>query len=813
MKAIVDLDHSQRYHRAISARPSLEGPHVFLPGAQVYYWQAQGAAGRFRGRRRRQFDRWRGPGTVIGRERRDGQEREGYWVSHAGHLRLIAPQHLRAASRDEQISEHDAIRRLNRIVDELTTRDQLVYENLMGQDDPDELEMPAGLEVETPVMPGATAPSSTADPDREPEPFSQEEMDLFGSEDDNDYRDVRPRQEPPEEVPPIIPEAEEVNLLVLKPSFKSRKGRELNPKYFSAKEHVAFLKSDVDNWQKHLDHDAAEIIPPERVKDVPPDKILPINSRFVRTNKAEEKDELVASSRLVVPGHLQDSPAQEEGGDRTDAPTVPQLGLHLGLTIAASKSWKGGSFDVSAAFLRGDEMMTEVYFKPPKEGLPGVPPGSLIKAKKGIFGLRVAPRLWFKKAKKTIVDAGWQDLAAIPGVFVFKVNGILRGMILLHVDDGLHFGEGKEYHDSMDKIFKAFEIAPEKRKTKDFAFLGRTIKQHDDYSFTISQEKYVEDVKAMYISKERRSQASSPVTAEEKGNLMSLVGQLAWAARESLPHIAYDVSDLQQRFNTATVAELVRANSVLRTAKKLVKEIALNFVPLNLKDIVFSSVTDASFAGQPNGGSQLGFAILIGDRAILEGSGKANMLDWGSKKIHRVVKSTLAAEAAAMSFGFDRAIYARAVFSEIIGGRTTSWKISSKDIPVALQLCDKNGFLPGNDRDLGLATDCKSLFDLCNRPTSTPTEKRITLDLLDVREHIDNDDDVTVRWIPTAAMLVDALTKHLPDTTVLNAFFRTNVYSLREDPALEAQREEARQARKKKKQEKNTTTTTRTTSS
>jgi len=132
---------------------------------------------------------------------------------------------------------------------------------------------------------------------------------------------------------------------------------------------------------------------------------------------------------------------------------------------------------------------------------------------------------------------------------------------------------------------------------------------------------------------------------------------------------------------------------------------------------------------------------------------------------------------------------------------------------VALQLCDKNGFLPGNDRELGLATDCKSLFDLCNRPTSTPTEKRITLDLLDVREHIDNDDDVTVRWIPTAAMLVDALTKHLPDTTVLNAFFRTNVYSLREDPALEAQREEARQARKKKKQEKNTTTTTRTTSS
>ena len=30
MKAIVDLDHSQKYHRAIAMRPSLEGPHVSL---------------------------------------------------------------------------------------------------------------------------------------------------------------------------------------------------------------------------------------------------------------------------------------------------------------------------------------------------------------------------------------------------------------------------------------------------------------------------------------------------------------------------------------------------------------------------------------------------------------------------------------------------------------------------------------------------------------------------------------------------------------------------------------------------------------
>ena len=166
MKAIVDLDHPQKHHRAIAMRPNLEGPYVFLPGAQVFYWQAQGAAGRFRGRRRRQFDRWRHPGTAIGREMRNGQEREGYWVSHAGYLRL------RPASREEQIPEHDAIRRLNKIVDELSTRDQLVYENLIGQDDPDEIEVPAGNDHDdfAPRKHRSHASSSMLDPDREPEP-------------------------------------------------------------------------------------------------------------------------------------------------------------------------------------------------------------------------------------------------------------------------------------------------------------------------------------------------------------------------------------------------------------------------------------------------------------------------------------------------------------------------------------------------------------------------------------------------------------------------------------------------------------------
>ena len=90
------------------------------------------------------------------------------------------------------------------------------------------------------------------------------------------------------------------------------------------------------------------------------------------------------------------------------------------------------------------------------------------------------------------------------------------------------------------------------------------------------------------------------------------------------------MSDLQQRFNTATIAELVRANSVLRTAKKLVQDkITLKLLSLDLENVVFVSVTDASFAGQPTGGSQLGYATLMADRSIKDGSTRTNIVDWG----------------------------------------------------------------------------------------------------------------------------------------------------------------------------------------
>ena len=59
---------------------------------------------------------------------------------------------------------------------------------------------------------------------------------------------------------------------------------------------------------------------------------------------------------------------------------------------------------------------------------------------------------------------------------------------------------------------------------------------------------------------ERRKKSSDRLTDKELHDYRSIVGQLAWPARETMPQLAYLVSDLQQVVNQSTVADLVHAD-------------------------------------------------------------------------------------------------------------------------------------------------------------------------------------------------------------------------------------------------------------
>ena len=113
-------------------------------------------------------------------------------------------------------------------------------------------------------------------------------------------------------------------------------------------------------------------------------------------------------------------------------------------------------------------------------------------------------------------------------------------------------------------------------------------------------------------------------------------------------------------------------------------------------------VHDASFARQPGGGSQQGFLVAVG---VMENQqrGRAIRVDWDSHKIRRVVKSTLAAEAAATTYALDRMMFVKLLRATMLYGKDAWMNATAR--------------LPGL-----LVTDCKSLLDLLAKEGSIPTE-------------------------------------------------------------------------------------------
>lgn len=180
----------------------------------------------------------------------------------------------------------------------------------------------------------------------------------------------------------------EVMVLKLKQS-----GKELDPKAFDNAEWEKFKESDSREWEQWVDNGVMRRIPREQEHQIPRYKIFRSPLRMVRTNRSGGvMQPLIAKSRLVVPGHLDPG----LGLFRTDAPTTSQVATRLAKATAAARGWDAWSFDVTTAFLSGDNTDREIYVRAPGEGLPGVrgqtpvAPGELLQILKSAYGLTEA---------------------------------------------------------------------------------------------------------------------------------------------------------------------------------------------------------------------------------------------------------------------------------------------------------------------------------------------------------------------------------------------------------------------------------------
>ena len=226
------------------------------------------------------------------------------------------------------------------------------------------------------------------------------------------------------------------------------------------------------------------------------------------------------------------------------------------------------------------------------------------------------------------------------------------------------------------------------------------------------------------MSHKRMQNKNAALTEEEKRKFRSIIGQLSWLSTQTRSDVAFEVGELSQLYGKACVGDMIRVNKAVQRVKT--DPVKLIYPQLkNMKSCCLECYADASFGNLVDGGSQGGYIIFLSD-----GSGDRCPLSWQSRKLRRVVKSTLAAETLALLDCAEAAVFISSVLYEL-----TKCKLPVK-----------------------CYVDNKSLVESLGS-SKLVDDRRLRIDMAVLKDMISKKEISLVSWIPTMHQLANALTK------------------------------------------------------
>ena len=799
-RAFIQADNDSACRRALLRR-SRPGSVEYGSGDWVLYWKK--TVGNQRGAR----GRWHGPAQVITVE-----QRRVVWLSHGGYLIRASPQHLRPASlREYRALPRDVDGRVRDEVIDPKTRNFHALTDVPPDDVTD---------YEPSIAPTAEGPQTNDQPEQEVSPPLSASGGGMGLEEENDYEDpsMIPTNVPengdlggigvpvpmddeeddslicfgddiagPPQVPglweieindvPDIPHKQDLAnkdfaemILVATTAKKQRvevKWRDLNEH-----DRALFRQAKDKEVRAWIEHDTVERL---AKGSLPPNRIM--RCRWILSWKPPLPDTTVyrPKARLVILG-FEDPDISVVPND---APTLSKDEKQLILQKVSSNRWPLLNFDISTAFLKGEGDGRELGIYPPPEisSALGMKEGEQCGLQGGAYGRIDGPYLWYQAFKRTLEELGFVPCPLDGCVFALVTpddqgKPWVRGVLGIHVDDGL--GGGDEYF--MEVIgnlrqkysFGAFNIG-------EFDFCGIRYRQLGDGSIELCQKGYVEHIEPIQVQRHRRKTPQAPVTESERQCLRQLCGSLQYAAVQTRPDICAKVGLLQSAIPRAHIEDLLEANRVLLEAKN--HPVTILVVPIPEDQVAFCGFSDASFETKKGVASRQGTIVFTTDGNMAENQLSVICpIAWSSRKIPRVVRSTLSAEASALSSTLDRVSWLRIMWAWLKdpGIDWTSPTEILQNSPLAT-----------------IATDCKSVYDLSTK-TSTPTceEFRTTLECLLIRERLS--ENCKLRWVSSQAMLADCLTKAM-DGGMLRRALELGKYALFDELAILQQRADKRE--------------------
>ncbi|CAE7250405.1 TY5A [Symbiodinium natans] len=423
-----------------------------------------------------------------------------------------------------------------------------------------------------------------------------------------------------------------------------------------------------------------------------------------------------------------------------DAPVLARTSFHLLLQWAACHRVTLWNADCKSAFLQGEpdtERPESIFMKPPQDpvALEAVPQWKdvrlLYRLSAPVYGQSNAPRRWFEHVRKVLTNLGWIQHSLDPCLFMQVSGDEVVSLLGIHVDDLL--GGALAGHEELLNRVEASFTWGSPWVSKDFTFVGRHVRQWPDGSITLDQASYINEVPATKVKLEE----SVPLhdNPELITEFRSGIGSLQWLAGTTRGDVSADTSLLQKSPKELTVADLKEVNSVLRYIRAT-SEASIKIVPLDLEKLIFVTYGDSGFANAPNNKSQGGLVVTATDKEALGQTRAASLLDWKSYRHQRILRSTLAAEAAALDRSYDHARFMAMAFSEMV---YANFKATMNERPLF---------------EVIPVTDARSLWDAVHRLSTSFTEKRVEIDVAALRQSCRG-----LRWVPTEQMKADCMTK------------------------------------------------------
>ena len=430
-----------------------------------------------------------------------------------------------------------------------------------------------------------------------------------------------------------------------------------------------WIPSLQSEYQSLLTHEAIKPISQEEYQELHQEmEVTTIPGMVVSVVKPPYK----LKSRFVACGnYVQIDPQQVP---ETAAGGLDAIVARVMVAMAARNEWAICTADVRTAFLQAERRPT------PGKVTIVTPPGLLKETgilqkgakerwliQKAIYGLIESPKDWadhrdaiLKKVKwidRNTKKQKWIERTAENHLWQVKVKDQQEpeGFLGVYVDDLIAIGKDGLLDELMEQLTMVFKMAEPTKVTpeKGVTFCGYEIGMDENYNYTISQEKYVEELikkhqmegfEAQPLPKVTEAEDEDPIEKKTLRSAQTIAGELLWLMTRSRPDICYAVSLMTRLLHRRPSYVVELGRHVLRYLAES-KSMGLKFESGKRGSEELLVKTDTSFAPPVDGyRSVQGTAIFHGD----------HLLQWSSGRQAFVTLSTAEAELVGYVDGFQQ---------------------------------------------------------------------------------------------------------------------------------------------------------------